>query len=136
MFLGEPLGQEPRHRVPEFAAARHGAGHPVDAVHEPVEPDALGLDAGIGESLLSAEAARLDELRLAAIDERITAELELCRNDDLVVERGPMPRQRLEAAVQVRPRVVSHDDDGETRHGQRAHASRICSVRRAHSSHE
>ena len=37
MFLGEPLGQEPRHRVPEFAAAWHGAGHPVDAVDEPVE---------------------------------------------------------------------------------------------------
>jgi DNA-binding SARP family transcriptional activator/tetratricopeptide (TPR) repeat protein len=61
---------------------------------------------GIGESPLAAEAARLDELRLAAIDERITSEKALGRNDDLVVELtalvGTNPtHERLRAHLMV-----------------------------------
>ena len=61
--------------------------------------DALGLwrgspfaDLGF-ESFLQAEVARLDELRLTALEDRIEAEIELGRQDDVIPDAAPLAAQ-------------------------------------------
>jgi DNA-binding SARP family transcriptional activator len=61
--------------------------------------DALGLwrgspfaDLGF-ESFLQAEVARLDEFRLTALEDRIEAEIELGRQDDVIPDAAPLAAQ-------------------------------------------
>ena len=50
------------------------------------------------ESFLQAEIARLDELRLTALEDRIEAEIELGRHDDVIPEPPPSPRSTRTAS--------------------------------------
>ena len=64
--------------------------------------DALGLwrgspfaDLGF-DSFLQAEVARLDELRLTALEDRIEAEIELGRQDDVIPDAAPLAAQHAD----------------------------------------
>jgi predicted ATPase/DNA-binding SARP family transcriptional activator len=97
-------------RMVEEARADLGAGEPAQAAAALREADGLWRGPALADCAdipyARAEAARLEELRSAAIEDRIEAELELGRHADLVAELEALVaqyplRERLRAQLMV-----------------------------------
>ena len=97
-------------RTVEEARADLGAGQPAQAAAALREADGLWRGPALADCadipFARAEAARLEELRSAAIEDRIEAELELGRHSDLVAELEALVaqyplRERLRAQLMV-----------------------------------
>src|ERR671910_691790 len=106
-------------RTVEEARADLGAGQPAQAAAALREADGLWRGPALADCadipFARAEAARLEELRSAAIEDRIEAELELGRPSDLVEELGLEPGralQRLERAVLIHDPALELPRDG------------------------
>src|ERR687897_156395 len=97
-------------RTVEEARADLGAGQPAQAAAALRDADGLWRGPALADCadipFARAEAARLEELRSAAIEDRIEAELELGRHSDLVAELEALVaqyplRERLRAQLMV-----------------------------------
>src|SRR5215207_3368603 len=106
-------------RTVEEARADLGAGEAAQAAAALREADGLWRGPALADCadipFARAEAARLEELRSAAIEDRIEAELELGRHSDLVEELGLEPGralQRLERAVLIHDPALELPRDG------------------------